>query len=76
MTGGLENQEEEFRFDMVGTKESMTAIQTLYFATKVGLREGVSGDHMKTEIEWIWRQKGPAWGNKQPQEVKDGSEIF
>lgn len=74
MTGGLENQEEELRFDMVGTKGSLTALQMLYFATKVGLRE--SSDHMKTEMEWIWRQKGPAWSNKQPQEAKDGSEIF
>lgn len=46
-------------------------------ATKVWLREGVSGDSMKkTEMEWIWRQKGPAWKNNQLKEAKDGSERF
>ena len=51
-------------------------ITSQYFATKMGLREGISGDGMKTEMEWIWRQKGQAWSSKQLQEAQDGSEIF
>lgn len=56
MIEGLGNRKKEFRFDMVGTKESLKVLQMGRDAPKMWLREGVSGDSVKkTEMERMWK---------------------
>lgn len=60
---------------VVGTKESLKVLQMGRDVTKMWLREGVFHDSVKkTEMEWIWEQKGAAWKNNQAEAAKDGSE--